>query len=166
MPTADPAIVCTQAGNVNTGAFDPIAEVCAIAHEHAAWVHVDGAFGLWAAASERHRHLLTGYEAADSWAVDMHKWLNAPYDCSAALTAHPEAHRAAMAATAAYLTPGEHREPIDWNPEMSRRARGRAHLGDPPLAGPSGSGRHGRPLLCPGPASGRWVSPPPTGSRS
>ena len=118
-----PAIVCTQAGNVNTGAFDPIAEVCAIAHEHAAWVHVDGAFGLWAAASERHRHLLTGYEAADSWAVDMHKWLNAPYDCSAALTAHPEAHRAAMAATAAYLTPGEHREPIDWNPEMSRRAR-------------------------------------------
>ena len=118
-----PAIVCTQAGNVNTGAFDPIAEVCAIAHEHAAWVHVDGAFGLWAAASERHRHLLEGYEAADSWAVDMHKWLNAPYDCSVALTAHPDAHRAAMATAAAYLTPGEHREPIDWNPEMSRRAR-------------------------------------------
>ncbi len=118
-----PAIVCTQAGNVNTGAFDPIAEICAIAHEHAAWVHVDGAFGLWAAASARHRHLLDGYEAADSWAVDMHKWLNAPYDCSVALTAHPEAHRAAMATAAAYLTPGEHREPIDWNPEMSRRAR-------------------------------------------
>jgi len=118
-----PAIVCTQAGNVNTGAFDPIAEICTIAHEHAAWVHVDGAFGLWAAASARHRHLLDGYEAADSWAVDMHKWLNAPYDCSVALTAHPEAHRAAMATAAAYLTPGEHREPIDWNPEMSRRAR-------------------------------------------
>ncbi len=118
-----PAIVCTQAGNVNTGAFDPIAEVCAIAHEHAAWVHVDGAFGLWAAASDRHRHRLTGYEAADSWAVDMHKWLNSPYDCSVALTAHPEAHRAAMVTAAAYLTPGEHREPIDWNPEMSRRAR-------------------------------------------
>lgn len=118
-----PAIVCTQAGNVNTGAFDPIAEVCAVAHEHAAWVHVDGAFGLWAAASAQHRHLLDGYEAADSWAVDMHKWLNAPYDCSVALTAHPEAHRAAMATAAAYLTPGEHREPIDWNPEMSRRAR-------------------------------------------
>jgi glutamate/tyrosine decarboxylase-like PLP-dependent enzyme len=118
-----PAIVCTQAGNVNTGAFDPIAEVCAIAHEHAAWVHVDGAFGLWAAASDQHRHLLEGYEAADSWAVDMHKWLNAPYDCSVALTAHPEAHRAAMATAAAYLTPGAHREPIDWNPEMSRRAR-------------------------------------------
>jgi glutamate/tyrosine decarboxylase-like PLP-dependent enzyme len=118
-----PAIVCTQAGNVNTGAFDPIAEVCAIAHEHAAWVHVDGAFGLWAAASDRHRHRLTGYEAADSWAVDMHKWLNNPYDCSVALTAHPEAHRAAMVTTAAYLTPSEHREPIDWNPEMSRRAR-------------------------------------------
>ena len=118
-----PAIVCTQAGNVNTGAFDPIGEICAIAHEHAAWVHVDGAFGLWAAASDRHRYLLDGYEAADSWAVDMHKWLNAPYDCSVALTAHPDAHRAAMATAAAYLTPGEHREPIDWNPEMSRRAR-------------------------------------------
>ncbi|MET1039842.1 MAG: aminotransferase class V-fold PLP-dependent enzyme [Acidimicrobiales bacterium] len=118
-----PAIVCTQAGNVNTGAFDPIAEVCAIAHEHAAWVHVDGAFGLWAAASSRHRHLLEGYEAADSWAVDMHKWLNAPYDCAVALTAHPEAHRAAMAMSAAYLTLGGDREPIDWNPEMSRRAR-------------------------------------------
>ncbi|MET0881868.1 MAG: aminotransferase class V-fold PLP-dependent enzyme [Acidimicrobiales bacterium] len=118
-----PAIVCTQAGNVNTGAFDPIAEVCAIAHEHAAWVHVDGAFGLWAAASSQHRHLLEGYEAADSWAVDMHKWLNAPYDCAVALTAHPEAHRAAMAMSAAYLTLGGDREPIDWNPEMSRRAR-------------------------------------------
>jgi glutamate/tyrosine decarboxylase-like PLP-dependent enzyme len=120
---AGPAIVCTQAGNVNTGAFDPIGQVCAIAHEHAAWVHVDGAFGLWAAASDRLHPLLDGYEAADSWAVDMHKWLNAPYDCSVALTAHPEAHRAAMATIAAYLTPGEHREPIDWNPEMSRRAR-------------------------------------------
>lgn len=118
-----PAIVCTQAGNVNTGAFDPIGEICAIAHEHAAWVHVDGAFGLWAAASDRHRHLLDGYEAADSWAVDMHKWLNAPYDCSVAFTAHPDVHRAAMATDAAYLTPGEHREPIDWNPEMSRRGR-------------------------------------------
>jgi glutamate/tyrosine decarboxylase-like PLP-dependent enzyme len=118
-----PAIVVTQAGNVNTGAFDPIGEICTIAHEHAAWVHVDGAFGLWAAASDRFRPLLDGHEAADSWAVDMHKWLNAPYDCSVALTAHPDAHRAAMATAAAYLTPGEHREPIDWNPEMSRRAR-------------------------------------------
>jgi glutamate/tyrosine decarboxylase-like PLP-dependent enzyme len=118
-----PAIVCTQAGNVNTGAFDPVAEVCAVAHEHAAWVHVDGAFGLWAAASDRFRPLLDGYEAADSWAVDMHKWLNVPYDCSVALTAHPDDHRAAMATAAAYLPPGEHREPIDFNPEMSRRAR-------------------------------------------
>ncbi len=118
-----PAIVCTQAGNVNTGSFDPIADVCAIAHEHAAWVHVDGAFGLWAAASDRHRHLIDGHEAADSWAVDLHKWLNAPYDAAVALTAHPEAHRAAMAASAAYLPPGDHREPMDWNPEMSRRAR-------------------------------------------
>jgi glutamate/tyrosine decarboxylase-like PLP-dependent enzyme len=118
-----PAIVITQAGNVNTGAFDPVGEVCEIAHEHAAWVHVDGAFGLWAAASPRYAPLLDGHEAADSWAVDMHKWLNAPYDCSVAMTAHPDAHRAAMATAAAYLTPGEHREPIDWNPEMSRRAR-------------------------------------------
>ncbi len=118
-----PAIVCTQAGNVNTGAFDPIGEICTVAHEHAAWVHVDGAFGLWAAASDRFRPLLEGYEAADSWAVDMHKWLNVPYDCSVALTAHPDDHRAAMATAAAYLPPGEHREPIDWNPEMSRRAR-------------------------------------------
>jgi glutamate/tyrosine decarboxylase-like PLP-dependent enzyme len=108
---------------VNTGAFDPVAEVCAVAHEHAAWGHVDGAFGLWAAASDRFRPLLDGYEAADSWAVDMHKWLNVPYDCSVALTAHPDDHRAAMATAAAYLPPGEHREPIDFNPEMSRRAR-------------------------------------------
>ena len=121
-----PAIVCTQAGNVNTGAFDPIAEVCAIAHRHAAWVHVDGAFGLWAAASERHRHLLEGYEAADSWAVDIRKWLNAPYDCSVALTAHPDAHRAAMATAAAYLTPGEHREPIDLEPGDQSAGPGRA----------------------------------------
>jgi glutamate/tyrosine decarboxylase-like PLP-dependent enzyme len=120
---AGPAIVIAQAGNVNTGAFDPIADICTVAHEHAAWVHVDGAFGLWAAASPRFAPLLEGYEAADSFAVDLHKWLNAPYDCSVALTAHPDAHRAAMATTAAYLTPGEHREPIDWNPEMSRRAR-------------------------------------------
>jgi glutamate/tyrosine decarboxylase-like PLP-dependent enzyme len=117
------AIVITQAGNVNTGAFDPIGDLCTVAHEHAAWVHVDGAFGLWAAASDRFHHLLEGYEAADSWAVDMHKWLNAPYDCSVALTAHPDDHRAALATAAAYLAPGEHREPIDWNPEMSRRAR-------------------------------------------
>lgn len=118
-----PVIVCAQAGNVNTGACDPIGEICAIARERAAWVHVDGAFGLWAAASPRTRHLLDGLEAADSWAVDMHKWLNVPYDCSVALTVHPRAHRAAMSATADYLPPGEHREPIDWNPEMSRRAR-------------------------------------------
>ncbi len=118
-----PTIVCAQAGNVNTGACDPIGEICAIARERGAWVHVDGAFGLFAAASPRFRHLVAGLEAADSWAVDMHKWLNVPYDCSVALTAHPEAHRAAMSATASYLPAGEHREPIDWNPEMSRRAR-------------------------------------------
>lgn len=118
-----PAIVCAQAGNVNTGAFDPFGPVCEVAHEHAAWVHVDGAFGLWARASDRFAGLTDGVEHADSWAVDMHKWLNTPYDCSVALTAHPDAHRAAMAMTAAYLAPGAHREPIDWNPEMSRRAR-------------------------------------------
>ena len=118
-----PAIVCAQAGNVNTGAFDPFALICDVAHEQAAWVHVDGAFGLWAGVSERLRPLVEGVERADSWAVDMHKWLNCPYDCSVALTAHPDAHRAALAISAAYLPPSAHREPIDWNPEMSRRAR-------------------------------------------
>jgi glutamate/tyrosine decarboxylase-like PLP-dependent enzyme len=121
-------IVCVQVGNVNTGAVDPVDEIVDAAHEAGAWVHVDGAFGLWAAASEQLRGLLAGVERADSWATDGHKWLNVPYDSGYAFCAHPEAHRAAMTVSAAYLIQGADadapREPMDWNPEFSRRARG------------------------------------------
>ncbi len=121
-----PAIVCAQAGNVNTGAcdrFDAIADACA---SRGAWLHVDGAFGLWAAASPDLRHHVRGAARADSWATDAHKWLNVPYDSGLAFTAHPQAHRAAMSLDAAYLvrSAGEPREPMDWTPEASRRARG------------------------------------------
>ena len=121
-----PTVVCAQAGNVNTGAFDPfeaIADACA---RHRAWLHVDGAFGLWAAASASLRHYVARVSRADSWATDAHKWLNVPYDSGLAFSAHPEAHRAAMSLDAAYLvrSPGEPREPMDWTPEASRRARG------------------------------------------
>jgi glutamate/tyrosine decarboxylase-like PLP-dependent enzyme len=121
-----PAIVCTQVGNVNSGAIDPVGEICEIAHRHGAWVHVDGAFGLWAAASPRLRPLLTGVELADSWATDAHKWLNVPYDSGLAFCAHPDAHRAAMGIRAGYLmqSTGGERDPLDYNPEHSRRARG------------------------------------------
>ncbi len=120
-----PAIVLLQAGDVNTGAFDPFAELVALAHDHGAWVHVDGAFGLWAATSPEHRSLLRGVEGADSWATDGHKWLNVPYDCGYAVVAHPEAHRAAMTYRASYLSHVEGaRDQMDWNPEWSRRARG------------------------------------------
>lgn len=122
-----PAIVCLQAGNVNTGAFDDFAAATEIAHRHGAWVHVDGAFGLWAAAAPALKRLTEGLEKADSWAVDGHKWLNVPYDCGYAFCAHPGSHRAAMALTAAYLTgqgEGGVRAPSDFVPESSRRARG------------------------------------------
>ncbi|MEO8503630.1 MAG: aminotransferase class V-fold PLP-dependent enzyme [Acidobacteriota bacterium] len=121
-----PLIVCTQAGNVNSGAFDPLAEIIPLAHRHGAWVHVDGAFGLWAGASARFRPLVAGLEQADSWATDAHKWLNVPYDSGLVFTAHPAAHRAALTATAAYLdqTEGRDRDPFEWTPEFSRRARG------------------------------------------
>lgn len=122
-----PAIVCLQAGNVNTGAFDDFAAATESAHRHGAWVHVDGAFGLWAAAAPSLRRLTAGLETADSWAVDGHKWLNVPYDSGYAFCAHPESHRAAMALTAAYLTgqgDGGVRAPSDFVPESSRRARG------------------------------------------
>ena len=120
-----PTIVCAQAGNVNSGAFDPFAEICDIAHEHGAWVHIDGAFGLWAAAPAATRHLLDGYERADSWATDAHKWLNVPYDCGIALTAHPADHAGAFAARAEYLVFSDGiRDPMDFTPEASRRARG------------------------------------------
>lgn len=121
-----PTIVLAQAGEVNSGAFDPLPGIVELAHAHGAWLHVDGAFGLWAAASPGLRHLLDGYEGADSWATDAHKWLNVPYDCGLAITAHPQAHRAAMSASAAYLElgEGERRNPFEWVPESSRRGRG------------------------------------------
>ena len=122
----DPAIVCAQAGNVNTGAFDALDAIADVCRRHDAWLHVDGAFGLWAAASATLRPHVHGVERADSWATDAHKWLNVPYDSGLVFTAHPEAHRAAMSVSAAYLTrsPDEPREPMDWTPEASRRARG------------------------------------------
>jgi glutamate/tyrosine decarboxylase-like PLP-dependent enzyme len=120
-----PAIVCAQAGNINTGAFDPLSEISGIAQRHGAWCHVDGAFGLWAAASPAYRERVSGVEHADSWVADAHKWLNVPYDSSFAIVKDPESHRGAMALTAAYL-PGAHEEersPAEWVPELSRRAR-------------------------------------------
>ena len=122
---AGPAIVCAQVGDVNTGAIDPVGEVCAVAHDAGAWVHVDGAFGLWAAASPALRPLVAGLGLADSWATDAHKWLNVPYDSGLVFCADPEAHRAAMTTTAAYLQrTGDDRDGLDWGPEFSRRARG------------------------------------------
>ena len=119
-----PTIVCTQAGNVNTGAVDPVGEIADACAAAGAWLHVDGAFGLWAAASPRFRHLTEGCERADSWATDAHKWLNAPYDCGVVFCRHPESHGAAMTLAASYLQRGEGRSPSDWVPEASRRARG------------------------------------------
>jgi glutamate/tyrosine decarboxylase-like PLP-dependent enzyme len=120
-----PAIVCLQAGNVNSGAFDPMRELIAAAHSAGAWAHVDGAFGLWAAAAPERAHLAEGVEGADSWATDAHKWLNVPYDSGLAFVRQAEPLRAAMALTAAYLppSPGEARDPDAYTPEASRRAR-------------------------------------------
>ncbi len=120
-----PVIVCAQAGEVNCGAIDPIGEICDIAHRRGAWVHVDGAFGLWAASSPRLRPLVAGVEKADSWACDAHKWLNVPYDCGISVVAHPEAHRAAMLGYRAGYLPAqsEERDAIEWVPDFSRRAR-------------------------------------------
>lgn len=117
-------IVCIQAGNVNTGAFDPAPEVCAAAHEAGAWVHVDGAFGLWAAATPHRAHLVEGFADADSWATDAHKWLNVPYDSGITFVRDAEHLRAAMTVGAAYLIAGTEREPCHYTPDMSRRARG------------------------------------------
>ncbi|HET6918875.1 MAG TPA: aminotransferase class V-fold PLP-dependent enzyme [Jiangellaceae bacterium] len=120
-----PTIVCAQAGNVNSGAIDPLAEICARAREDAAWVHVDGAFGLWSAAVPSMRQLTTGIEDADSWATDAHKWLNVPYDSGLAFVRDPDALRAAMSVSAEYLpAAGGQRNPCDYTPEMSRRGRG------------------------------------------
>ncbi len=126
LPAIDgPTIVCTQAGNINTGAFDPIGDICDAAKPAGAWVHVDGAFGLWAAASPGQAHLIEGMQNADSWATDAHKWLNVPYDCGIAFVRNPPDLASAMAITADYLiTDTEHRNPSDYTPELSRRGRG------------------------------------------
>ncbi len=120
-----PTIVCAQAGNVSTGASDPIDAIVKSAHARGAWVHVDGAFGLWAAAVPELRSQVTGIEHADSWATDAHKWLNVPYDSGLAIVAHPAPHRAAMSMKASYLQRGtdEERIGMDWVPESSRRSR-------------------------------------------
>jgi glutamate/tyrosine decarboxylase-like PLP-dependent enzyme len=120
-----PAIVLLCAGDINIGAYDRFAELIPIARAHGAWVHVDGAFGLWANASPAYRHLLEGVAQADSWATDGHKWLNVPYDSGYAFVADPAPHRASMSMRASYLVQSEEaRDPFDWNPEWSRRGRG------------------------------------------
>jgi glutamate/tyrosine decarboxylase-like PLP-dependent enzyme len=124
----EPTIVCAQAGEVNTGAFDPLPEIADACEQSGAWLHVDGAFGLWAAAVPSRKHLVEGMERADSWTTDAHKWLNVPYDSGIVFCAHPESHRAAMTITASYLIQDEGaqrvRDQVDWVPEFSRRARG------------------------------------------
>jgi glutamate/tyrosine decarboxylase-like PLP-dependent enzyme len=121
---AGPAIVCVQAGNVNTGASDPIAEIAVYAKKHDAWLHVDGAFGLWAAAVPELRPQVLGVEAADSWATDAHKWLNVPYDSGVAFVRDRQALQETMSIHAAYLPGSPIRDPSDYTPELSRRARG------------------------------------------
>jgi glutamate/tyrosine decarboxylase-like PLP-dependent enzyme len=120
----DRTILCLQAGNVNTGAFDPAGAICPEARASGAWIHVDGAFGLWAAASPIYRPLTHGFDLADSWATDAHKWPNIGYDCGIAMVREPAALKGAMSIQAAYLMQGEQREPSHYNPELSRRARG------------------------------------------
>jgi len=121
-----PTIVVLQVGNVNGGAVDPVGEIADAVRRDDLWVHADGAFGLWARAAPARRHMVEGLDRADSWATDAHKWLNTPYDCGVAICAHPTAHRRAMGVRAAYLPVGDDaalRDPIDYNPELSRRAR-------------------------------------------
>ena len=120
-----PTIVLLQAGEINIGAFDDFETLIPLAKRYGAWVHVDGAFGLWAAASPQYRHLVKGVEAADSWATDGHKWLNVPFDCGYAFIADRDAHRASMTHRAAYIThDADARDEMNWNPEWSRRSRG------------------------------------------
>jgi glutamate/tyrosine decarboxylase-like PLP-dependent enzyme len=125
---AGPTIVCAQVGDVNTGSFDPLVQIAEACENARAWLHVDGAFGIWAAVSPRFRHLVAGLERADSWTTDAHKWLNVPYDSGIVLCKHPESHRAAMTIAASYLIQDEGgqqvRDEVDWVPEFSRRARG------------------------------------------
>ena len=122
-PFNERTIVCIQAGNVNTGAFDPAGEIGSRAHGSGAWVHVDGAFGLWAAATPKRAHLMSEFGHADSWATDCHKWLNVPYDSGLAFVREERYLRSAMAINAAYLQTGDSREPSHYTPEASRRAR-------------------------------------------
>jgi glutamate/tyrosine decarboxylase-like PLP-dependent enzyme len=119
----EPAIICVQSGNVNTGAFDPAAEICSIARASDSWVHADGAFGLWAAACPDRAHLAAGIPAAHSWATDAHKWLNVPYDSGVVFVRDPQHLKASMSSSAAYLIAGDTREPGHFTPELSRRAR-------------------------------------------
>jgi glutamate/tyrosine decarboxylase-like PLP-dependent enzyme len=121
-----PTIVCAQVGNVNTGSIDPVTDIIGAAHDQGAWVHIDGAFGLWGTTTARLRPLLKGVERADSWATDAHKWLNVPYDNGIVIVADPASHRASMTLQAEYLeqTAGTERDEIDWVPEFSRRGRG------------------------------------------
>jgi glutamate/tyrosine decarboxylase-like PLP-dependent enzyme len=123
-PVDERTVVCVQAGNVNTGAFDPVAEICERAHSRGAWVHVDGAFGMWAAAAPTRAHLARGIENADSWATDAHKWLNVPYDSGLVFTRDAGALRAAMSVGGAYLAQDEDRVPYQYTPDFSRRSRG------------------------------------------
>jgi glutamate/tyrosine decarboxylase-like PLP-dependent enzyme len=123
-PTAVPTLVCLQAGNLHSGAFDPIGEAAEVAHRYGAWVHVDGAFGLWAAATPALRHLVDGLDRADSWATDAHKTLNVPYDCGVAIVRDPVPMRAALGVRASYLLSTDAADPLDVTVEMSRRARG------------------------------------------
>jgi glutamate/tyrosine decarboxylase-like PLP-dependent enzyme len=120
-----PTIVCAQAGNVNSGSVDPLRDIAGAVHEKSAWLHVDGAFGLWARASVANREVVDGIDLADSWATDAHKWLNVPYDSGVSIVRDSAAHRASMTVTAAYLeqTTGAERDSVDWGPEFSRRAR-------------------------------------------
>jgi len=120
----EPSIICIQAGNVNTGAFDPAQEVVEAAKESASWVHVDGAFGLWAKCAPAREHLMAGYSDADSWATDAHKWLNVPYDCGLAFIRDAASAYAATNVQAAYFPAGADRDPMHWTPDSSRRARG------------------------------------------
>lgn len=125
VPSIDgPTILCLQAGNVNTGGIDPAAEICGPAKAAGAWIHVDGAFGMWAAAAPQRAHLMAGYHQCDSWATDGHKWLNVSYDSGIGFVRDEAALKASMAATAAYLPPSEHRDPFSYTPDASRRARG------------------------------------------
>ncbi len=122
---AQPCIVALQAGDINTGSFDDFTRLIPVAHKYNAWVHIDGAFGLWVRPSTAYGHFMNGAESADSWSTDGHKWLNVPYDSGYAFVAHPESHRASLSHKASYLTHADDaRDQMDWNPEWSRRGRG------------------------------------------